>query len=372
MKRMASCYCRYSSDKQQEQSIEFQLEEIEKFCLKNNIDIVERYIDKAVTGTSDNRVAFQKMIEDSAYAPWNYLIVYDYSRLSRNVEDQMFYQKILKNGGVLVVSVKEKYDSNSPEGSFFNLITAGMNEYYSKNLAKRSFAGVMQNAKKGLVIGGKPPLGFDVAADKKYIINKKEAEAVKIIFNKILEGWSYIDIAKHLNTKGYRTKRGQLFRPIFSDLLTNTKYKGEYVFNKAEKKKPNGSRNNHARKPESEIIRIPNGIPKIVDEETFDKVQDILEHRKINNHRGMYKTKYLLSGQLVCGHCGYSINGNVSFNRSEVGPRITYRHSRSLKHNCGVKDIPVLALDTWVVERVLDKLPIFMRQVTIKQFSTHR
>ena len=148
MKRYASCYCRYSSDKQQEQSIEFQMEEIEKFCEKNHIEIVEKYIDKAVTGTSDNRAAFQKMIEDSTYATWNYLIVYDYSRLSRNVEDQMFYQKILKNRGILVVSVKEKYDSNSPEGSFFNLITAGMNEYYSKNLAKRSFAGVMQNAKK--------------------------------------------------------------------------------------------------------------------------------------------------------------------------------------------------------------------------------
>ena len=356
MKKVASCYCRYSSDKQQEQSIDFQLEMIEKFCQKNEIELAERYIDKAVSGTSDNRENFQRMIDESRYASWNYLIVYDYSRLSRNVEDQMFYQKILKNNGVLVISVKEKYDSNSPEGSFFNLITAGMNEYYSKNLAKRSFGGVMQNAKKGLVIGGKPPLGFDVGPDKKYVINEREAEAIRIIFDKTVEGWSYRKIADHLNQLGYKNKRGKTFRALFTDTLTNEKYKGEYVFNKTEKKKANGSRNNHAKKPESDIVRIPGGIPQIVDSETFDKVQSIVKKRKLNNYRGQYKTKYLLTGFLECKHCGYAFMGNTSFHKEQLYPRVTYRHSRSGHHQCRVKDILVKQLDDWVMESLIAPL----------------
>ena len=122
--------------------------------------------------------AFQRMIEESEHSKWGYLLVYDLSRLARNVEDQMFYQKILKQHGIMVISVEEKFDS-SPEGHLFSLITAGINEYYSKHLAKRSFAGVMQNAKKGIVIGGIPPLGFDVDENKHYIINEKRSRISK-------------------------------------------------------------------------------------------------------------------------------------------------------------------------------------------------
>ena len=174
MNRYASCYCRYSSDKQQQQSIEYQLDKTEEFCKKHDITLIEKYIDEATTGTSDKRDEFQCMIQDSEHSKCGYLLVYDLSRLARNVEDQMFYQKILKQRGIMIISVKEKFDS-TPEGHLFALITAGINEYYSKHLAKRSFAGVIQNAKKSLAIGGIPPLGFDVDNNKRYVINQKEA-----------------------------------------------------------------------------------------------------------------------------------------------------------------------------------------------------
>lgn len=230
MKRYASCYCRYSSDRQQQQSIDYQLERIEEFCKKHDITLIDKYIDEATTGTNDKRDDFQRMIQDSEHSKWGYLLVYNLSRLARNVEDQMFYQKILKQRGIMIISVEERFDS-TPEGHLFALITAGINEYYSKHLAKRSFAGIMQNAKKTLVICGVPPLGFDVGPNKSYIINPKEAEAVRIIFDKTLEGWSHGKIKEYLNENGYKTKRGQPFSQCFYDILRNRKYIGEYIFN---------------------------------------------------------------------------------------------------------------------------------------------
>ena len=126
---------------------------------------------------------------------------------------------------------------------------------------------------------------------------------------------------------------------------------GEYVFNKAKRKMPNGKTNHRVKKPESEIIRIPGGMPAIIDVETFEKVQEILAKRKNTLNRGLKKTKYLLSDKLACGHCGYSISGMSRFNKSKRNPEFIYRHS---KHgNCTIKEVRIDLLDRWVYDIVL-------------------
>jgi site-specific DNA recombinase len=351
MKRYASCYCRYSSDKQQQQSIDHQLEKIDAFCKKHDIILIEKYIDEAQTGTNDQRKAFQRMIEESEHSKWGYLLVYDLSRLARNVEDQMFYQKILKQHGIMVISVEEKFDS-SPEGHLFSLITAGINEYYSKHLAKRSFAGVMQNAKKGIVIGGIPPLGFDVDENKHYIINEKEAESVKIIFEKALLGWSHREIREHLNVKGYLTKRGVPFSDSFYEILRNRKYIGEYVFNLSTKKKSRGSRKDRTNH-EDDIVRIPGGLPQIIDNITFDKVQHMLNKRRNSMTFEFRPTKYLMSGKLECGYCGSSFSGGSSYAKKNNIPYAYYGHLNYKQGRCKAKDTRVLYIDNWIKQIVV-------------------
>jgi site-specific DNA recombinase len=354
MKRLASCYCRYSSDKQQQQSIDFQLGEIKKFCDKNKITLIKEYVDEAQSGTNDNRIQFQKMIEDSEYSEWNYLLVYNLSRLARSVEDQIYYQKILKKKGILVISVEEKFE-DTPEGDLFNLITAGINEYYSKHLAKRSFAGVLQNASKSLAIGGIPPLGYDVDQNKKYIINPKEAEAVKIIYEKTAEGWSYTEISNYLNDNNFRTKRGNRFSNNFHETLTNQKYTGDYVFNLTSKKKGRGPREERKKSPE-EVIINHGGMPKIIERELFDKVQTMLKLRKQKRQKGHNLTKYMLSGILECGYCGYAYVGSSTFHSNEKSPRFNYRHSKYKKVGCSNKEIPTRRLDKWIKEDVISEM----------------
>jgi site-specific DNA recombinase len=351
MNRYASCYCRYSSDKQQQQSIEYQLERIEEFCKKHDITLIEKYIDEATTGTSDKRDDFQRMIQDSEHSKWGYLLVYDLSRLARNVEDQMFYQKILKQRGIMIISVKEKFDS-TPEGHLFALITAGINEYYSKHLAKRSFAGVIQNAKKSLAIGGIPPLGFDVDNNKRYVINQKEAEAVRIIFDKTIKGWSHGKIRDYLNENGYRTKKGRPFTQSFYETLRNRKYIGEYIFNATSKKK---SRTIRSERPnnEDEVVRIPGGLPRIVDQDIFDQVQHLLNKRSNTAKLKFNPSKYLLTGIIECGFCHSRIYGMTSYHKKYRKPYIRYAHKMYNTGKCPTKEIPTAYMDNWIMQIVI-------------------
>ena len=73
--RKAVIYARYSSDSQTEQSIEGQLRVCREYAQNNNILIVDTYVDRAMTGTNDNRAAFQKMLKDSSRKEWQFVLV---------------------------------------------------------------------------------------------------------------------------------------------------------------------------------------------------------------------------------------------------------------------------------------------------------
>ena len=102
--KTAVIYARYSSDSQTEQSIEGQLRVCEEFAQKNNILILGTYIDRAMTGTNDNRPDFRKMIADSSKREWDYVICYKLDRFSRNKYETTIHKKTLKDNGVKVLS----------------------------------------------------------------------------------------------------------------------------------------------------------------------------------------------------------------------------------------------------------------------------
>ena len=82
--KTAVIYAKYSSDKQTEQSIEGQLRVCNDFANRNNIIVIDTYIDRATTGTNDNRFDFQRMMRDSSKKEWDYILVYKLERFSRN------------------------------------------------------------------------------------------------------------------------------------------------------------------------------------------------------------------------------------------------------------------------------------------------
>ena len=100
-------YARYSSDNQREESIEGQLRECNAFAEKNGIQIIDNYIDRALSAKTDNRPAFQKMITDSAKEQFDVIIVWKLDRFARNRYDSAHYKAILKRNNVRVISATE-------------------------------------------------------------------------------------------------------------------------------------------------------------------------------------------------------------------------------------------------------------------------
>ena len=118
-------YARYSSDNQREESIEGQLRECKVFAEKNGIQIIDTYIDRAMSAKTDNRPDFQKMINDSAKQQFETVIVWKLDRFARNRYDSAHYKSILKRNNVRVLSATEAI-SQGAEGIILESVLEGM------------------------------------------------------------------------------------------------------------------------------------------------------------------------------------------------------------------------------------------------------
>ena len=329
-------YARFSSENQRDESIDAQLRANGEYAERNNIQIVKTFVDRARSATSDKRPEFQEMIkyceEDTTGV--SMVIVHKLDRFSRDKYDSVKYKQRLKMKGISVVSVTEKLD-NSPES-----VIEGMAQYYSANLAREVAKGQRENALKGLHNGGDAPLGYDVAFDKTYLVNEEEAQAVKIIFDMYVNGYSYSNIIDKINDLGYRTKRGNKFgKNSLHGILSNEKYTGVYVFNKTQRKGINGKRNGHKQKSEDEIIKVEGGIPQIIDKEVFLQAQEMMQKRKKAPGSHKATTLYLLTGIIRCGECGHAMQGNKR--KDKYGnDYISYRCGcRKQKRDCTNREI---------------------------------
>lgn len=172
--KIAVIYARYSSERQNEQSIEGQLRVINQFAEKEGYTIIDTYIDRAMTGRNDDRPSFQKMISDSSNKAFQYVLVYKLDRFSKNRYDSAVYKKKLRDNGIKVVLATENI-SDSPEGIILESILEGYSEYYSKELAQKIVRGNYESRAKGKFTGGPIIYGYRINEDKRYVINEDEA-----------------------------------------------------------------------------------------------------------------------------------------------------------------------------------------------------
>lgn len=342
-KRRAALYARYSSDNQREESIEAQLAILHKFCVDNGYTVVAEYCDRAKSATTANRPDFLRMIDDSKNKEFDFVIVHKLDRFSRDRYDSAFFKRELKRNNVKLISVLERLD-DSPESIILESLLEAMAEYYSRNLGREVMKGLGVNAKKCIWNGGSPPLGYDIV-DQRLVINPEEAKAVQIIFEMTADGFGYGAIVDKLNLLGYKTKKGQPFgKNSIYEIIRNEKYKGVYVFNKRASK-----HNNHAFKPDEEVVRIEGGCPAIVPKELWERANAV--RRASRSHYTNAKRTYLLTGLLYC-ECGGKLHGNVRQHKKRGLEYTTYRCSERVnKRDCDVKEIRCSILDTFIIEK---------------------
>lgn len=276
--KKAVIYARYSSERQTEQSIEGQLTVCKKFAKDNSFVIVDEYIDRATTGTNDNRLSFQKMIRDSARQDWQYVIVYKGDRFSRNRIESAIHKKTLRDNGVKLISATENIP-DSPEGIILESLLEGMAEYYSAELSQKVKRGLNESKKKKQFTGGFLPYGWDLV-DKKPVINSSEAAVVLGVHIDYIDGKTAREIEEKLTREGVRDKRGNVFdmKAIYR-MLRLQKYAGDDIY------------------------------PAIIPKDIKDKVNAIIEKNKRAPSRRKSYGNFLLSGKLICGECGGLMTG---------------------------------------------------------------
>ena len=285
--KKAVIYARYSSEKQTEQSIEGQLSVCYKYAEQHEIQIVDEYIDRALTGTNDNRANFQQMLKDSSKKEWEIVLVYKGDRFARNRIESAINKKVLRDNGVKVVSATENIP-DTPEGIILESLLEGMAEYYSAELSQKVKRGMAELVKKKMTLGGVAPFGYKYV-DKKYIIDEEEAKIVKYVFEEYANGKSKLEIVNYLNNNNYRNRQGKKFTiRSFGNMMFNTRYYGALTFH-------------------GEIIE--DYCPAIISKETFYSVQEKLSYNKHYGGKRKAEERFILSGYLYCGHCGDTIVG---------------------------------------------------------------
>ena len=291
-------YLRYSSDRQTEQSIEGQQRVCEAFCKQNGHQVVKIYIDRALSASKDaeKRLQFQQMIRDSDKRTFEGVVVYKLDRFARNRYDSATYKAKLSKNGVRLISATEGI-SNDIEGIILESVLEGMAEYYSKELSQKVNRGLRESALKGNSLGGSIPTGYKVE-NKKFVIDEAGAEIVREVYALFVSGMSIAAILRSLKNRGIRNSRGNYFsRTSIEHMLVNRRYIGVYSFHD---------------------IEIEGGIPAIMDKETFEQAQNLINNRKSYQKPYTPDAEYLLSGRLFCGECGDAFQGESGTGRSKV------------------------------------------------------
>ena len=200
--KKAVIYARYSSDSQSEQSIEGQMHVCQDYARNNQIVILDTFIDRAMTGTNDNRPAFQRMLAESKKKEWDYVLVYKFDRFSRDKYQTAIHKRALKDNGVQVISATE-YLPDSPEKVIIESLLEGYAEYYSAELSQKVRRGMRETRIKGNYTGGNLIYGYKKNG-KKVVIDEEKAQVVRFMYEQYAVGVFVKDIIADLTNRGHR------------------------------------------------------------------------------------------------------------------------------------------------------------------------
>jgi len=344
---------RYSTDNQNPDSIEVQVEKCTQWCHQNNIPILGIYADEATSGMKNSRPQYEVMMQQLRQGFADTVVIYDQSRMFRKMTAWFAFRDELTAMGVSVVSVTQPMigkDLRDPT----NFLTEGSMALFNQIWALQSRQKTMEKmrfmARNGLHTGGKPALGYDVK-DGRLVINETEAATVRRIFREYAAGNSYKKIIDGLNADGIKTKHGNAFGSnSLHDLLHNEKYIGVLVYGQAPYRE-DGTRNTHS-KDGKDMIRIEDAVPPIVDQDLFETVQKrMAQNKRQQGGRPPKVRDYPLKGKVFCGYC----KSAMTISTSQLKYHYYKCTGKKRLHNCEASPISADELEQ-VVAETLQKL----------------
>ncbi|RXT08845.1 recombinase family protein [Ammoniphilus sp. CFH 90114] len=321
-------YARVSTTEQAEEgySIDEQVRILNKWCLENGYEVYKEYIDRGVSGKSINkRLALQQMMVDVNEKRFNMVLVWKTNRLARNLLDILKIVDLLHRNNVTFRSHSDNHETETPNGKLHFHVMAAVAEYERANIAENVKMGMLARARQGSWNGGKV-LGYNTVEttnkssskkkSTKLVINEKEAQTVKRIFELYVEGNGYKSIANTINKEGHRSKKGNFFSIIaVKNILTNPVYVGLVRYNV--RRDWNDKRRNNINP--TPIIQEGLHSP-IITKEVWDKAQSILKSRTGKPNR-IHTGEFPLTGILKCPKCGAGMVLGRTTNRRKDGTK---------------------------------------------------
>ena len=303
-------YSRVSTDEEKQlNALDKQIQELTDYIhSQKDWVLVDKYIDEGISGTtSKGRYEYNRLYNDLLTDKFDIVVIKDQSRLMRNVLDwYLFLDRVMKNGKQIFMYLDNSF--YTPDNAFISGIKAMMAEEYSRDLSRKIKSAAQRSQKNGTVYGNNRMLGYE-QKDGKLTIIEEEAEIVRQVFEWYIQGDGFRVIQQKLLDKGIMSTTGTPFSlSTLKRMIKQEKYKGLLVSGKRRK---NFETKQMVDVPESEWVVIPNGVPAIVSEEVWDKANQCLKERCVENGieyakiRGTFKSNlYPLSGKIYCGKCG--------------------------------------------------------------------
>jgi site-specific DNA recombinase len=274
-------------------SIEAQIEEIEKYCLQNDIELVDIFVDNLKSAKSfEGRDNFKEMYNSILRSDdVDYIIVLKQDRISRDSLDTLYILKRLNSRDKHLISITDNVNTEDPSAKILVHILSLVAELEREFINLRTSSGMEKRAEEGRFLGGKV-FGYELI-NKKLEIVPEEAKVVKYIFEKYTKNmWGYKKIASKLNLQGIKTKKGNYWTTsAIKTILENkiyigiTKWKGDY----------------------HKGIHTP-----IIETSLWEETQELLKARSYKQKK-VHPGSYPLSGLIKCPECGsVMVQGNSS------------------------------------------------------------
>ncbi|SDZ76206.1 recombinase family protein [Selenomonas ruminantium] len=310
-----AAYCRVSTDSDdQVASYKSQVDHYrEKIRGTRGWLLVDVYADEGITGTSfEKRKEFKRMIDDCMAGKIDMVITKSLSRFSRNTEDTIKYVRLLRDRAIPIVFEEEHINTCSMDGELMLTVLGAIYQQEVQNTSNHVRQGLKMKMKRGEAVGRVKVYGYDYDKSTKTLtINPEEAEVVRFIFQRYVEGLGAHKICLELEEKGIKAPKIDYWtNAAIIRIIKNVKYRGDLLQGKIYVNDPI-RRQAVINFGERDRYYVKNHHEAIIDEELFDKAQEILRNRRekynLSQVTGKHREKKqseVFCKKIYCAECG--------------------------------------------------------------------
>lgn len=352
-KRRVAGYARVSTDyEEQATSYEAQVDYYTNYIKeREDWEFVEIYTDEGISATNTKyRDGFKRMVSDALDGKIDLVVTKSVSRFARNTVDSLTTVRKLKDKGVEVYFEKENIWTLDSKGELLITIMSSLAQEESRSISENSTWGQRKRFADGKVsVAYSHFLGYDKGPDGKMVVNKEEAETVKLLYKLYLSGLSMSAVAKELTKRGLKTPYGKDKWRIGAvrGILTNEKYKGDALL---QKQYTVDFLTKKVKRNEGEVPQyyVENDHEAIISPAVFDMVQNEIEKRKKEITR--YSGVSIFSNKIKCGDCGGWYGCKV-WHSGDKYRKVIYQCNHKFKgeKKCGTPHLTENEIKEWFV-----------------------